>query len=237
MNVRKDDNSMKYNSVLQGEFVSRPNRFISNVLIDGIPVVAHVKNTGRCRELLIPGAEVYLEKTDNPHRKTKYDLIGVRKSNGLLINIDSQAPNKVVRGWLNQQSLDLIQPEYAYGNSRVDFYLKKGDQSFLMEVKGCTLEKDGIGFFPDAPTERGTKHLKELRRAVSEGYTAAIVFVIQMNGVSEVRPNTETDPQFAKALDEAEKAGVKVLFLMCHVEPDRIEAVRSNHSIFKSDNN
>lgn len=233
MHPGKDDNRMKYNSVVQGEFISRPNRFIANVLIEGIPAVAHVKNTGRCRELLLPGAEVYLEKSDNPHRKTEYDLIAVRKSNGLLINIDSQAPNKVVREWLNEQPLDLIRPEYAYGKSRVDFYMEKSDQRFLMEVKGCTLERDGIGFFPDAPTERGARHLRELEKAVSEGYTAAIVFVIQMDGVSEVRPNTETDPMFAKALTEAEKAGVKVLSLLCHVEPDIIEAVRSKQSIFE----
>lgn len=233
MHLRKDSVRMKYNRVFCGEFINRPNRFISNVLINGIPVLAHVKNTGRCRELLIPGAEVYLEKTDNPHRKTEYDLIAVRKSNGLLINIDSQAPNKVVKEWLNQQSLDLIRSEYAYGNSRVDFYLEKNDQKILMEVKGCTLERGGIGFFPDAPTERGTKHLKELRRAVSEGYSAGIVFVIQMDGVFKVRPNKETDPQFTKALIEAENAGVKVLFLMCHVEPDMIEAVRSNQNIFE----
>ena len=233
MHPGKDDNRMKYNSVVQGEFISRPHRFIANVLIEGIPAVAHVKNTGRCRELLLPGAEVYLEKSDNPHRKTEYDLIAVRKSNGLLINIDSQAPNKVVREWLNEQPLDLIRPEYAYGKSRVDFYMEKSDQRFLMEVKGCTLERDGIGFFPDAPTERGARHLRELEKAVSEGYTAAIVFVIQMDGVSEVRPNTETDPMFAKALTEAEKAGVKVLSLLCHVEPDIIEAVRSKQSIFE----
>ena len=233
MHPGKDDNRMKYNSVVQGEFISRPNRFIANVLIEGIPAVAHVKNTGRCRELLLPGAEVYLEKSDNPHRKTEYDLIAVRKSNGLLINIDSQEPNKVVREWLNEQPLDLIRPEYAYGKSRVDFYMEKSDQRFLMEVKGCTLERDGIGFFPDAPTERGARHLRELEKAVSEGYTAAIVFVIQMDGVSEVRPNTETDPMFAKALTEAEKAGVKVLSLLCHVEPDIIEAVRSKQSIFE----
>lgn len=233
MHPGKDDNRMKYNSVVRGEFISRPNRFIANVLIEGIPAVAHVKNTGRCRELLLPGAEVYLEKSDNPHRKTEYDLIAVRKSNGLLINIDSQASNKVVREWLNEQPLDLIRPEYAYGKSRVDFYMEKSDQRFLMEVKGCTLERDGIGFFPDAPTERGARHLRELEKAVSEGYTAAIVFVIQMDGVSEVRPNTETDPMFAKALTEAEKAGVKVLSLLCHVEPDIIEAVRSKQSIFE----
>ena len=224
---------MKYNNVFRGEFVSRPNRFIANIIIDGIPVVAHVKNTGRCRELLLPAAEVYLVKTDNPQRKTAYDLIAVRKQNGLLINIDSQAPNKVVREWLDLQSPDIILPEYTYGNSRVDFYMEKANRQYLLEVKGCTLEKEGIGFFPDAPTERGAKHLRELRRAVSEGYSAAAAFVIQMDGITEVRPNTETDPEFAKALYEAENAGVKVLFLMCHVEHDTIEVVGANRNMFE----
>jgi len=214
--------------VIRGEFVSRPNRFIANVLIDGSPVVTHVKNTGRCKELLLPGAEVYLEKTDNPQRKTAYDLIAVRKSNGLLINIDSQAPNQVAREWLERQTFDFIRPEYTYGNSRVDFYMEKGNQRHLMEVKGCTLEMDGIGYFPDAPTERGAKHLKELRKAVSDGYKAAIAFVIQMDGISEVRPNTDTDPEFAQALEEARGAGVSVMFLMCHVEPDSLVIIKSN---------
>lgn len=218
---------MKYRNVFRGEFVSRPNRFIANVMIDGVPAIAHVKNTGRCRELLLPGAEVYLEKTDNPERKTEYDLIAVRKSNGLLTNIDSQAPNKVVREWLELQALDIIRPEYTYGNSRVDFYMEKGNQRYLLEVKGCTLERDGIGFFPDAPTERGAKHLRELRRAASEGYNATVAFVIQMDGISEVRPNIETDQEFVRALSEAEESGVKVLYLMCHVEPDAIAIVQA----------
>lgn len=221
---------MRYSNVVRGQFVSRPNRFIANVIIDDVPVVAHVKNTGRCRELLLPGAEVYLEKSDNPQRKTGYDLIAVRKSNGLLINMDSQAPNKVVREWLKQGEYDRILPEFTYGSSRVDFYMEKGDQRFLLEVKGCTLERDGIGFFPDAPTKRGAKHLRELRKAISEGYSTAIAFVIQMDGISEVRSNTETDPDFSKALNEAQEAGVKILFLMCHVEPDMIEVVSSNQA-------
>ncbi len=217
---------MKYGNVVRGEFVSRPNRFIANVIIDGSPAVAHVKNTGRCKELLLPGAEVYLEKPDNPQRKTEYDLIAVRKSNGLLINIDSQAPNKAVREWLDQQPFDLILPEYIYGNSRIDFHLEKGNRRYLLEVKGCTLEKDGIGYFPDAPTERGAKHLRELKKAVSEGYLAAVAFVIQMDGISEVRPNSETDPEFAKALEEAKESGVAELFLMCHAEPDSLNIVK-----------
>ena len=218
---------MKYGNVVRGEFVSRPNRFIANVIIDGSPAVAHVKNTGRCKELLLPGAEVYLEKPDNPQRKTAYDLIAVRKSNGLLINIDSQAPNKVVQEWLKLQSFDLIRPEYTYGNSRMDFYLEKETKRYRLEVKGCTLEREGIGYFPDAPTERGAKHLRELRKAISEGYLAAVAFVIQMDGISEVRPNSETDPEFTKALEEARESGVAELFLMCHIEPDTIEIVRS----------
>ena len=217
---------MKYGNVIRGEFVSRPNRFIANVLIDGSPVVTHVKNTGRCKELLLPGAEVYLEKTDNPQRKTAYDLIAVRKSNGLLINIDSQAPNQVAREWLERQTFDYIRPEYTYGNSRVDFYMEKGNQRHLMEVKGCTLERSGIGYFPDAPTERGVKHLRELAAAVTEGYHAMLAFVIQMDGITEVRPNISTHPEFGKALESAKQAGVEILFLPCHVEPDslRIQA-------------
>ena len=133
---------MKYGNVISGAFISRPNRFIANVCLEGHPVVAHVKNTGRCRELLLPGAEVYLEKSDSPQRKTAYDLIAVRKANGLLINIDSQAPNKVVREWLDQQNYDSIRPEFTYGKSRVDFYMEKGKEQYLLEVKGCTLERE-----------------------------------------------------------------------------------------------
>ena len=171
---------MKYGNVITGAFISRPNRFIANVSFEGVPVVAHVKNTGRCRELLLPGAEVFLEKSDSPQRKTAYDLIAVRKTNGLLINIDSQAPNKVVRDWLEQQDYDFIRPEFPYGNSRVDFYMEKGKERYLLEVKGCTLEREGIGYFPDAPTERGAKHLRELKKAVLEAYNASVAFVIQM---------------------------------------------------------
>ena len=221
---------MKYGNVITGAFISRPNRFIANVSIEGVPVVAHVKNTGRCRELLLPRAEVFLEKSDSPQRKTAYDLIAVRKTNGLLINIDSQAPNKVVREWLEQQDYDFIRPEFPYGNSRVDFYMEKGTERYLLEVKGCTLEREGIGYFPDAPTERGAKHLRELKKAVLEGYNASVAFVIQMDGISEVRPNTETDPDFSKALKEAQEAGVKVLFLLCHVEPDSLTIMKAIES-------
>ena len=221
---------MKYGNVISGAFISRPNRFIANVSIEGVPVVAHVKNTGRCRELLLPGAEVFLEKSDSPQRKTAYDLIAVKKANGLLINIDSQAPNKVVREWLEQQDYDFIRPEFPYGNSRVDFYMEKGKERYLLEVKGCTLEREGIGYFPDAPTERGAKHLRELKKAVLEAYNASVAFVIQMDGISEVRPNTETDPDFTEALREAQEAGVEVLFLRCHVEPDSLTIMKAIES-------
>ena len=156
----------KYRNVIPASFIDRPNRFIAHVELDGRRETVHVKNTGRCRELLLPGAEVFLAGSENPERKTAWDLIAVRKSNGLLVNIDSQAPNAVAREWLETQSFDVIRPEYTYGQSRLDFMMERGSERFLMEVKGCTLERDGIGYFPDAPTERGAKHLRELANAL-----------------------------------------------------------------------
>ena len=216
---------MNYKNVVSGKFIERPNRFIARVEVGGVIETVHVKNTGRCGELLLPGAEVWLEPSDKAERKTKYDLITVRKSNGELFNIDSQAPNKVAREWLESQGYDRIVPEYCYGASRIDFYMEKGSMRYLLEVKGCTLEVDGIGYFPDAPTDRGVKHLRELIRAKGEGYNAVAAFVIQMNGVSEVRPNTATHPEFAFALEKAKSAGVEVLFLRCSVEPDKIKVI------------
>ena len=213
---------MRYENIIAARFIDRPNRFIAHVEIDGKTETVHVKNTGRCRELLVPGAEVYLSEPGTPGRKTRYDLIAVRKNNGILFNIDSQAPNKVVREWLDTQGFDLVQPEHVYGNSRLDFFMQLKEDRFLMEVKGCTLEVDGIGYFPDAPTERGVKHLRELMRAVSDGYHAVAAFVIQMDGVTEVKPNVETHPEFGTVLEEAVKAGVRVLSIPCHVEPDEI---------------
>ena len=214
---------MKYNKITKAVFTNRPNRFIAYVEIDGHENTVHVKNTGRCRELLIPGAEVWLSVSGNPARKTSYDLIAVRKSNGLLVNIDSQAPNAVAREWLDTKGFDVIRPEFQYGQSRLDFMMERGSERFLMEVKGCTLERDGIGYFPDAPTMRGTKHLHELANAV--GFQPVLMFVIQMDGVTEVRGNRETDPAFCSALEDAEKTGVKVIFLPCHVEPDSLSFV------------
>ncbi len=236
---------MKYNNIEKATFVSRPNRFIAEVEIEGKRHVVHVKNTGRCRELLIPGCEVWLTAPGTPGRKTKYDLVAVRKSDGVLFNIDSQAPNKVAGEWLKKKDYTRIIPEYTYGDSRIDFYMEKeiphdtaDDTSdntdsaqkhlYLMEVKGCTLEVDGIGYFPDAPTERGVKHIRELIKAKQEGYNSALAFVIQMDGVTEVRPNIEMHPEFGTAMDDAKMAGVDILFLCCHVEPDSLEIVSEN---------
>ncbi len=216
---------MKYAEVIPAVFLDRPNRFIAHAEIDGRLETVHVKNTGRCKELLIPGCEVYLSKAKNPARKTAWDLVAVRKSNGLLINIDSQAPNTVVREWLFDQGFDVVRPEYPYGDSRIDFYLARGEETILMEVKGCTLEIGGVGYFPDAPTERGIKHLRELTRSVQEGYRAILAFVIQMDGITEVRANIETHAAFGAALEEAKSAGVEVLYLPCHVEPDVLRII------------
>ena len=216
---------MRYDNITRAVFIKRPNRFIAEVDIDGHRETVHVKNTGRCKELLIPGCEVWLTAPGTLNRKTKYDLVAVRKDNGILFNIDSQAPNKVVKEWLDRQDYDKVIPEYTYGDSRIDFYMERGDEQYLMEVKGCTLEVDGIGYFPDAPTERGVKHLRELTVAVKNGYKAILAFVIQMDGVSVVKPNISTHAEFGTAMDEAISAGVEVLFLKCHVEPDTLVIV------------
>ena len=214
---------MRYREVIEGRFIDRPNRFIAHVLINGVEETVHVKNTGRCRELLLPNAEVRLAVSDNPNRKTKCDLVAVYKEKLGWVNIDSQAPNKVVQEWLETQDYTLVKPEYVYGDSRIDFYMVKDQQEYLMEVKGCTLEIDGIGYFPDAPTERGVKHLKELTKARTLGYECIIAFVIQMEGVSEVRPYISMQPEFGEALEEAKVAGVKVLFLQCEVGRDTLQ--------------
>ena len=213
---------MQYGNVVPARFIDRPNRFLARVELGGAVETVHVKNTGRCRELLVPGAEVWLESTDKPERRTKYDLIAVRTHTGVLFNIDSQAPNRVVREWLAGQGYTKIVPEYRCGDSRIDFYLERSGERCLMEVKGCTLEVDGIGYFPDAPTQRGVKHLRELIQAKQEGYHTSIAFVIQMAGVIEVRPNATMHPEFALAFEEAKAAGVEVFHLRCRVEPDEL---------------
>lgn len=219
---------MKYENTVKGKFHSRPNRFIAHVWLDGKLETVHVKNTGRCRELLLPDIPVILQKSDNPARKTKYDLICVYKENIGWVNIDSQAPNKVMKEWLSKQDYTLVRPEYTYGNSRLDFYMEKGAEKYLMEVKGCTLEMEGIGYFPDAPTERGIKHLKELAGASREGFCCIAAFVIQMEGIHEVRANVATHKEFGEALEMAKEAGVKVVCMECLVTEDTLEITKEN---------
>lgn len=220
---------MKYKKVIPGEFVSRPNRFIAHVKIQGQVEVCHVKNTGRCKELLQPGSVVYLEESDNLNRKTKYDLVAVRKGN-VLVNMDSNAPNKVVQEWLNTENCPILQgtknryikPECKYGNSRVDFYVEAEDRKIFIEVKGVTLEDNGVARFPDAPSERAIKHVEELAEAVEQDYESYVMFVIQMKGVQYFTPNEETHPQFGKALREAVRKGVQVLAYDCKVTEDSL---------------
>ena len=216
---------MKYKNTVKGKFEKRKNRFIAQVEINGNSETVHVKNTGRLGELLVPGAEVVLEQSDKPERRTKYDLISVYKENLGWVNIDSQATNKVVAEWLAGQGYTYIKPEYKYGDSRLDFYMERGEEKFLMEIKGCTLEIDGVGYFPDAPSERAVKHLRELIKAVSEGYHCIVAFVIAMEGVTEVRPNRTTHPEFGQVLEQAVKAGVEVWHLNCAVKEDRLEII------------
>lgn len=216
---------MRYTDTVRGLFSERKNRFIATVTIGGKPETVHVKNTGRLRELLVPGAEVVLQKSSNPARKTGYDLISVYKPALGWVNIDSLAPNAVAGEWLkSQRGVTLVKPEHTYGGSRFDFYVERGERRALVEVKGCTLERGGTGFFPDAPTERGARHLRELAAAAGEGYDCALIFVIAVPGVREVRPNEKTDPGFAAALSEAAAAGVKILHLSCEVTESSITA-------------
>ena len=215
---------MRYQRMEKAAFLARPNRFIAHVLLDGEEVVCHVKNTGRCRELLIPGAEVWLERGTNPQRKTLYDLIAVRKGERL-INMDAQAPNRVFAEWASQLEPEMtaLRAEYTYGQSRLDFCLETPQGLHLVEVKGVTLEEGGHTRFPDAPTERGIKHLHELIRAVENGHKASVVFVIQMEDVLDFAPNDVTHPAFGAALRQAAAAGVQVVAVNCRVAPDSLE--------------
>ena len=216
---------MQYSNITPAIFLARPNRSVAQVEVEGRRETVHVKNTGRCRELLLPGAQVWLHEPGGAARKTRYDLVAVRKENGLLINIDSQAPNHLAREWLEREGFENIRPEFTYGDSRLDFYMERAGKRYLMEVKGCTLEREGVGYFPDAPTTRGLKHLKELVKAREEGFEVCLAFVIQMDGVRKVLGNRDTDPAFADALESAEKAGVAIIYLPCHVEADRVEVL------------
>ena len=215
---------MNYSNMTPGIFLARPNRFIAHVEIDGQMEVVHVKNTGRCRELLPVGAEVWCQHSDNPNRKTKYDLITVRKGSRL-INMDSQAPNLAAKEWLAAGGLGEIEnlrAETKHGDSRFDFSFVKDGRLCFLEVKGCTLENDGVCAFPDAPTERGAKHLRGLTEAVRNGYGGYVLFVIQMMDVKYLHPNDATDPEFGKALREAVANGVEVLAVDCNVTVDEM---------------
>lgn len=216
---------MTYANIHEGIFKSRPNRFIAHVEVDGNIEICHVKNTGRCKELLIPDATVFLNKSDNPNRATKYDLIAVKKGEHL-INIDSQAPNKVFMEYLQSgkyiPDIDHIKAESKYGNSRFDFFVEAGQRKIFIEVKGVTLEEKVVALFPDAPTERGVKHLHELVRCISDGYEAHVVFVVQMSGVEHFTPNRKLHADFATALIAAESAGVKISAFDCTVTQDSL---------------
>ena len=215
---------MKYGKMVKGTFLSRPNRFIAKIEIEGKEETVHVKNTGRCRELLPAGAEVWCEVSNNPNRKTKYDLITVRKGDRL-INMDSQAPHAAAKEWLLSGDLGQVEdlkPETFHGDSRFDFSFTLDGKPCLMEVKGVTLENDGVCAFPDAPTERGAKHLRGLTQAVKDGYTAFVLFVIQMPDVKYLHPNDKTDPAFGAALREAAENGVNVLAMDCAVTEDEM---------------
>ena len=216
---------MRYENMTPGIFLARPNRFIAHVQIDGQTEVVHVKNTGRCRELLVPGCTVYCQRSDNPSRKTKFDLIAVRKGDRL-INMDSQAPNRAAGEWLASGGLGEIsglRAEVKQGDSRFDFAFDKDGKRCFLEVKGCTLEENGVCAFPDAPTERGARHIRGLTELARAGYGAYILFVIQMPDVKYIRPHDETDPEFGRALREAAANGVQVIAMHCAVDVDRME--------------
>lgn len=216
---------MKYEQIEQAVFLERPNRFVAYVEAAGKREICHVKNTGRCRELLLPGAEIYVQRQSNPARKTPLDLIAVKKGDRL-INMDSQAPNRVTAEWLRTGGFcgsdAMIKPECRYGNSRFDFYIEDGKRKIFMEVKGVTLEEEGIVRFPDAPTERGVKHIHELIECKKAGYEAYIFFVIQMNNVRFMEPNDQTHPAFGEALRKAASEGVGVFARECMVKPDEL---------------
>ena len=225
---------MRYANIIPGVFLSRPNRFIAKVLVEGVEETVHVKNTGRCRELLVPGCQVWLERSVNPARKTLYDLVTVEKplegGGTKIVNMDSQAPNRLFSEWAAagqfRPGLTLLRPETAWCRSRFDFYWEAAEKKGFVEVKGCTLEKGGWTYFPDAPTERGVKHLEELTQARAEGLEATVCFVIQMAGVDGFSPNDETHPAFGEALRKAAAGGVEVLAYECAVVPGEVNITR-----------
>ncbi len=216
---------VKYDNTVPAVFIQKNSQFTAEVMVGDDQKTVHIKNTGRLENLLIPKAKVTLQKSDDPERKTEYDLISVYRPKFKWINVDSLAPNKLIQQFL-EPSFDVVKPEYQYGDSRFDFYTERDGEKYLREVKGCTLsydQKTGIGYFPDAPTERGIKHLNELAKAAREGYNCFIDFVIQMNGIHLVFPNKDIQPEFGQALVKAAKAGVQVVCHTCHVEADSIK--------------
>jgi len=218
---------MRYQNMAEATFLYRLNRFMAHIAIKGQKEICHVKNTGRCKELLRPGAAVLVQEMSSVKRKTKYDLIGVYKGERL-VNIDSQAPNKIFHEWVISSNffshIDLIRPECKYQNSRFDFYIETGTSRIFVEVKGVTLEENGVALFPDAPTERGIKHITELCRAINDGYKAYLFFIIQMKDVLYFSPNVKTHPAFAEALVNAQKHGVSIMAIDCVVKTDCITA-------------
>ncbi len=206
---------MLYTNLLKAIFIERLNRFAAKVDMNGKIEIVHIKNTGRLRELLIPGTEVLLQNADKANRKTKYDLIMVWSEQYQWVNIDSTAPNAIVHKWFIENSANIIKPEYSYGNSRLDFCAEINGRRIMAEVKGCTLAEDGIGLFPDAPTERGSRHLEELIKAKKDGYEALMIFVVMLDGVYHVRPNKQTDQQFSFMMKKAVEQGVNVICLTC----------------------
>ena len=220
---------MKYQNVIKAKFIARPNRFIAFCELDGKKETVHVKNTGRCRELLVPDATVYLAVSDNPERKTKYDLVAVEKETArgnIMINMDSQAPNAAAYEWISSGGYfgngATVRREVTYGKSRFDLYVEQGERRAFVEVKGVTLEHDGVASFPDAPTERGIKHVNELVAAMKDGYEAYILFVIQMKGIHTFKPNDETHKAFGDALRYAAESGVKILAYDCVITHDEM---------------
>ena len=218
---------MIYNNIRRAKFIRRPNRFIAHIEIDGKEEICHVKNTGRCKELLTENAAVFVQEFDSPKRKTKFDLISVYKGKKL-INMDSQVPNKVFHEWLKQsdflKNISKIKPEHKYNNSRFDFYVEADGRKILLEVKGVTLEENGIVLFPDAPTERGVKHLNELIDSIDDGYDAYVVFIIQMSDINYFTPNIKMHKEFAETLIRAKNHGVKIIALDCDVTENIIAA-------------
>ncbi|MBP1925191.1 sugar fermentation stimulation protein A [Sedimentibacter acidaminivorans] len=218
---------MIYNNIKKAKFINRPNRFIANIEIDGKNEICHVKNTGRCKELLTDNATVFVEEFDSSTRKTKYDLISVYKGERL-INMDSQVPNKVFHEWVKNsglfENITMIKPEYKYGNSRFDFYIETIDKKIFVEVKGVTLEENDVAMFPDAPTLRGLKHINELINSVEDGFEAYVVFIVQMKNIKYFTPNNKTHMEFGEALVLAKSKGVNILALDCEVTKNSIEA-------------